>query len=268
MMGPDDNAPTIPNRPVPPPGQGAPPPPPQTGYIEAGGRPPLWQPDQTGQSPAASSAASLNGFGLGFAIALAVLAVMVLGLIIALNYHSNQGNGGLGAVPTSTPLATPTPNVLTPTATGVPPITAGIAEGVITQFYTNISSTEYQSAYNLLSSNLQSQQSVQQFQQQWQTIQLITVDPNSFRPTPNSDGSMTLDYSYETVQNGSSQPPSSLFQATANIGYDQGNLRILALTTTQQQATPTPQPSPTSGPTPSPFPTPGPVITPQPTNMP
>ncbi len=258
MMGPDDNAPTIPNRPVVPPGSGAPPPPPQPGYIEAGGRPPIWQPSQPDQTSPPQSTSTLNGFGLGFAIALSLLAVMALGLIIALNVHTNKGNGGLGAVSTSTPQPTSTQNLMTPTATGVPPITASVAEGVISQFYTNISATEYQSAYNLLSSNLQSQQSLQQFQQQWQNVQLITVDASSFQPVPNSDGSLTLNYAYLIVQNTGAQPPSTLFQATANVGYDQGNLRILALTTQQQQTTPTPAPSPTSGPSPSPFPTPGP----------
>lgn len=268
MMGPDDNAPTVPNSAIPPAGAppgAAPSPPPATPFIDDRGKAPVWQ---TAKPPAVARPAGpmLGNVGLGFAIALFVLAVMVIGLIIALNVRGNNG-ARLGEVPTSTPSPTATQNPQTPTATALPPAPSlAQAKTLVTNFYAFIAQQQYQGAYNLLSSQYQSQTSLQQFQQQWQNVQSIQVDQSSLTAKPDGGDSTKVDVSvnYSQTNNDSSQ---ALVQATLVVGYDQNNLRILSISASSTPATATPQPTQTPQPTntPGPTPTPPATDTPQPT---
>jgi hypothetical protein len=260
-MVPDDNSPTVPNAPVSPPnapGGGGPPPPPRS--IDDRGRPPIWQVmhPQTGAG-AGAGGISLGGFGVGVAIALAVLAIMVVGLILLLNVHTNKGSG-LGQVPTTTPVPTPTQNALVPTATPLPPVTSKSATDLSTLFYSYINSRDYQNAYNLLGSNLQRGQSSAAFAAQWQNVQSLTVDPSSITASAGNNGTEIVKLNYTQLNNDGS---SIVTQATLQVGYDQNNLRILALNTLPL-GTPTPVTQPTATPAPQPTDTPAP----QPTSTP
>ncbi len=267
MLLPDDNSPTVPNAQVARPGQPNAPPP-AAPVIDAGGKAPIWQVARPQNATEAGARTTAGSFGLGFGIALIVLAVMVLVLVIALNVNVNGKK--LGAVPTIPPTVTPTQNVLTPTATALPPISNDTATGLVTQFYLNISSQNPQNAYNLLSDSLQARQTIQEFQQQWQNTQQVTVDPASIKVTPGTDSSnLTVALSY--VQVSKDNPPvSTSVNATLRVGYEHNNLRILSIDTQTVPSTPTPQPSvtPTPSDTPTPdasqTPTPNPSVTPTP----
>src|SRR5579883_2960303 len=258
MMGPDDNSPTVPNAQAVQPNQGGTAKTPAN-TIDASGKPPIWQPPRP-RGPAGLGGPTPGGFGLGFAIALAVLAVMVLALVIALNVPSGNNGTKLGEVPTVTPTPSPTQNAAIPTATALPAITQKQAISIVTQFYLNISAQNYQNAYNLLSSDLQNSETIQQFQQQWQNVQQVTVDPSSIQVTPGSDKyHVTVTLNYTQVENDNGTTNSVAYQAQDQVGYDQNNLRILNIQATQLQTTPTPEP--TFTPAPQPTETPAPTST-------
>ena len=258
-MMPDDNAPTIPNRPALSPGQ-----PDAPGNLppasRAGGNQPVWQVPRA-SGPGNAKGANLGGFGLGFGIALVVLAAMALVLVVALTV--NGKTGALGAVPTATATATPTQSPPQPTSTPLAAITKDIATGFVTQFYTDINSKSYQNAYNLLGSNLQASQNYGQFKQQWQDTQ-SSVDTADITVTPVGDGSgdVTVVVSYSLTQSNNGTITSSQNQATLTVGYEQGSLHILALNVTSVQATPTPIATATPTPTPVPTDTPTPAASP------
>lgn len=267
-MMPDDNAPTVPNRAALPPNQpnvsGGLPPAPDNTFIDDRGKAPVWQVAQP-QGQAAATGSSLGGFGLGFGIALVVLAVMALGLVLALNVKNNSG-GVLGAAATNTPTATATSNPASPTATIVPVITTNAATGIVTQFYTYIGSQSLQQAFNLLGSNLQAP-GLNQFKQQWQNTQSLTLAPNLV-VTPLNDGSGAVDVTanYALVQMDNGNQTASQNVAILKVGFEQGTLHILAINVNSTQATPTPQVTATPQPTPTPqvtdTPTPTPTATP------
>jgi hypothetical protein len=266
MMGPDDNAPTVPNAAIPPagtpPGAAPNPPPAAPAFIDDRGKPPVWQ---SAKVPAVARPAGpmLGNVGLGFAVALFVLAVMVVGLIIALNVRGNNG-APLGAVPTSTPSPTATQNPQTPTATPLPPAPSLTeAKTLVLNFYSAITGQQYQGAYNLLGSQYQSQTSLQQFEQQWQGVQSVQVDPSSVKAQPDSGDSTKVDVSVNYTQTNADNSQTSV-QATLVVGNDQNSVRILSISTTSITATATPQPTQT----PQPTNTPGPTATPVPTDTP
>ncbi|MBA3824602.1 MAG: hypothetical protein H0X24_12005 [Ktedonobacterales bacterium] len=266
MLLPDDNSPTVPNAQVARPGQlNAPPPGPPV--IDATGKAPIWQVARPQGAAGVGGRNTVGSFGLGFGIAMIVLAVMVLVLVIALNVNGKKG-GGLGAVATVAPTIAPTQNVLTPTATALPPISNDTATGLATQFYLNISSQNLQNAYNLLSDSYQANQTIQEFQQQWQDTQQVTVDPNSIKVTPGSDNSNVL-VKLSYIQVTKSDPTANnTVNATLKVGYEHNNLRILSVDTQVVPSTPTPQPSPTVAPTDvptTPTATDTPTVSPSPT---
>jgi hypothetical protein len=266
MMGPDDNAPTVPNSAIPPAGAppgsasppGAAPMPPAPAFIDDRGKAPVWQ---TAKTPVAQPAGPMLGnVGLGFAVALFVLAVMAIGLIIALNVRGNNG-AALGEVPTPTVTATATQNPQTPTATPLPPAPSlNKAKTLVANFYGFITQQQFQGAYNLLGSQYQSQTSLQQFQQQWQNVQSIQVDQTSLTAQPDGGDSTKVDVSISYAQTNTDNSQ-TLVQALLLVGYDQNNLRILSISTNSTPATATPQPTQTPQPTDTPGPTPTPVAT-------
>jgi hypothetical protein len=265
MLLPDDNTPTVPNPQIARPGQ--PPVPAAPPVIDASGKAPIWQVARSQAAAGGGTRSTVGSFGLGFGIALIVLAVMVLVLVIALNVNGKQG-GGLGAVNTPTLVPSPTQNVLTPTATALPPISNDTATGLVTQFYLNISSqNNLPIAYNLLSQDLQAHQTIQQFEQQWQNTQQVTVDPDSIKVSPADNGNVTVTLSYTQVTT-DNPPVSNSVNATLKVGYDHNNLRILSIDTQVVPTTPTPQPTPSPAPTDTPSPTvtdtPTPATTPAP----
>lgn len=270
MMVPDDNSPTVPNTPALPPnvpgGPIPPPAPPRPGSpgIDDRGRAPIWQVSRP-QGQAGMGGISLGSFGVGFAIALAVLTIMVVGLILLLNVHNNKGSG-LGEVPTTPPTAMPTQNAQIPTATPLPPLTSKAATDLSNLFYSYINSRDYQDAYNLLGSNLQAGQSAAAFAAQWQNVQSLSVDPTSLTAAAGDNGTQIVKLNYSQLNSDGS---STVVQATLQVGYDQNNLRILALNALPL-GTPTPvtQPTATPGAQPTATPAPQPTSTPQPTATP
>ena len=263
-MMPDDNAPTVPNRPALSPSQpnvpGTPSP-----VGRAGSNQPVWQiPRASG--PTNASGAKFGGFGLGFAIALVVLAAMVLVLVVALNLNNGK-SGALGVVPPATATVTPTQSPPQPTATPFAAITKDAATGIVTQFYTNINSGSFQNAYTMLGKNLQASQNFGQFKQQWQGTSSLIVDTAAITFNTLGDGTVTEQYAYSWAQTTNGTTTSSQNQATVTIGYEQGNLHILALSVMSVQDTPTPSATatPTATPTDTPTPTASPTDTPTPT---
>lgn len=236
------------------------------------GKPPIWNVAEP--APAApASPGSLRGFGIGFAIALMVLGVMVLGLVIFLS--ASKGSPDIAQQFTPTP--TSSTNSMTPVPTALPPLSVADADNVTTQFYVSyLGAGQYQNAYNLLSDDLKSKQSLQQFQQVWQNTIQVTINAGSLQTTQANDGksvNVTVAYTQLTQKSGSGIS-SHVFNSTLMIAYDKtGQPRITNINavettptvtptaqptaTTQPTATPvavTPSPSPTSGTTPTAIP--------------
>ncbi len=274
MMGPpDENSPTIPNRDV-----VRPPQPGSDAVLGVGGTPagvppasnvgppPTWD---VPKAPKPRLPGGGNGFGVGLAVALVLLAVMALGLVVVLVVNGNTTVKTVIA-PTATATLPPgTTTTPTATATPLPPISADTATNVVDQYYTAISAQQFQNAYNLLSQQLQSSQTLQQFEQQWQGTQAVMVDPSSIQTTSSADGmSVTLTLTYtQILANGSGPSASNIYNASIVVGYDQGQVHILQISATQVQASPTPTATPSVTPTPIPLPqgSPTPTVSPSPT---
>src|SRR5271165_119046 len=111
MNVPDENAPTLPNRPVPavPPqrrGSG-----PVSDEDSTSGKPPRWNVPPAPKAPGVATP-NLQSFGIGFGIALVVLALMALGLALFLAFN---GAPTTSAVAQATATATTKPGEPSPT---------------------------------------------------------------------------------------------------------------------------------------------------------
>lgn len=265
MELPDDNAPTIPNRPVGPMsppagspydwmGEAAPLAPPPMPPLRQEGRPPRW--DILSAAPAPGRAKNLSGFGIGFGVALVLLAVMALGLAGYLAFtagpQSSTANNRTPPTATLAPNA-PTPT-LTATATPLPGIDPATAVNLVKNWYTFISNKQYSQAYSLLSADLQKQQTETQFAQQWNNTLSVTPE-NDITGTPEPDKSVVVTYHYQQLLMNS--PDAVEYQAQATVNYDKGQLAITQLTKERIAATPTPVVTPTATPLPSGTPGPG-----------
>jgi hypothetical protein len=259
-MMPDENSPTLPNEQV------ARPPQHPAGASPWGSDDALPMPAQPNAPPAANEGRlptwsvpappkppgfNNRAFGVGLAIGLVVLAVLAIGLLIVLTV---KGNTPSTVVISPTATATLKPNPQTPTSTPLPPIGTDTARNIVTEFFSDINSQQYQNAYNLFSSQFQSGQSLSQFQQPWQNVLEVTPDPNSITATQDSsDPNVMVNLSYSQVDQSPSQ--TLYYQATFVVGYDQGQARILSFQPQQQQVTPTPTSTPPVTPTTIPPPT-------------
>jgi hypothetical protein len=260
MQGPDEGSPTIPgpqqpNRPpvwfesddAQPMGNPTNAPP-----ATNNGPPPVWDIPTTPQAPGGGPSPNLRNFGLGFAIALIVLAVMALVLIVVFVVDQN-GTKVAQTSATALPTQTFTPQPSKPTSTPLPPIDTTTAANTAEQYYTFINSQQYQSAYNMLSQNYQSQHTLDQFTQSWQNTESVTFDPNSVSANAGSDNTVNVNLTYTQTLNDNT---SKVVQATLRVGYDGGLVRILKISTQNVAPTETPPPNPTETPTPEISPTP------------
>lgn len=254
MLGPDDNSPTIPDRPALRPGA---PLPPLGGNADNGGKPPVWDLPVTPKPLDQLQ----GGVGLGFGIAMIVLAAMVLGLVIIISLNSSGGLLGHAQL-TPAPSPTATLNALTPTATAPPAVTADTATNLVNDYYNNISAGAFTDAYNVLGSNQQQAiGGIDQFKQQWAATVGLTVDKNSVQATPQGSAYIVT-LTYTQVINAGGPATLKTEQATLTVGYEQGQLRIL--NQTKIDVTPTVEPSPAA----TPIPTISPDVSPTPTVSP
>ncbi len=245
-MEPDDNSPTIPE-------QNAVPPTTQKNVVfpDANDEAAPWElPAQPQKAPGGGPK-----LGLGFSIGLIVLGIIIISVVAALSF--NKSPSDVAAQATATLVPTATTNSITPTATSAP-INSNDASALVTQFYSFVSSQQYQNAYYLLSAAQQKQISEQNFVTQWSQVKQVTIVPNSIQVNLDATGSIaTVSLSYqELVAVGGQVEQLEMFNATLNVLYDQGNLRIDQITATNITPTPTPTLAPTATPTLAPTATP------------
>ena len=282
MFQPDENAPTVPNRPI---GRNGPADlspydwmgeaaplarPPEPPLVQEG-QPPRWEVPPPAKP--ARQGMNMQGFGIGFAVALVILAIMALGLAL---YVAFTPASPVATTPAKAPTQTLPPNsptyTPTATATALPSIDPTSAQALVTQFYSAINNTQYQQAYNSLSTDLKKKQTLQSFTQQWQNM-TVTLTDGGTTTTPGPDKGDTVVVQYQQAPtNGGNAESVQQFLATVIVNYDaNGQIAITSIATQKQETTPTPisQPSPTptvdpGSLTPSPAPTTPvtPVITP------
>ncbi len=271
MSMPDENAPTLPNRPDArmPAGEAspflweedaAPLPAPPAPPISQVGQPPRWDVPPPPKAP--RQGGSLRGFGVGLGIALVILAVMALGLAlyVSLSPATPTAQNGSGATAQSTSVNSQP----TPTVTPLAPISTDLAVSLVKQFYTSINSAQYQQAYSLLSSGLQQQQTEQQFAQTWKNTLSVTLqDP--ITPTTGPGKAVTITATYQQVLNDSAATTKQ-FTITIVVDYDNKAQPRITQLSKQEVALPTPVPTVTVTVAPPVTPTaPATTTTPQPT---
>ena len=259
-MEPDDNSPTIPE-------QNAVPPITQKNVVfpDTNDEAAPWElPAQPAKAPGGGPK-----LGLGFSIGLIVLGIIIISVVAALSFNKSPSDVAVQATATLT--ATATTNAITPTATSEP-INSNDASALVTQFYSFVSSQQYQNAYYLLSSAQQKQLSEQNFAAQWSQVKQVTIVPNSIQVNIDPSGATaTVSLSYqELVAVGGQVEQLEMFNATLNVLYDQGNLRIDQITASNITPTATPTLAPTATPTLAPTATPTltPTTTPPPNTSP
>ncbi len=263
MQGPDESSPTIPgsqqtNRPpvwfetddAQPMGNPTNAPP-----ATNNGPPPVWDIPAPPQAPGAPAGTNLRNFGLGFAIALILLAVMALVLIVVFAIDQKGTNVSQKSL-TPQPTATFTPQPSKPTSTPLPPIDTTTAVNTAQSYYSFINSQAYQNAYNLRSQSYQSQHTLDQFVHSWQGTESVTVDPNSISANQGGSNTVNVSLTYtQTLSGNDGNATTNVVQATLQIGYDGGQVRILQIATQSVAPTQTPPPNPTETPTPPVAPT-------------
>ncbi len=251
MSMPDENAPTLPNRPDArrPAGEispfiweedAAPLPAPPAPPISQVGQPPRWDVPPPPKAP--RQGGNLRGFGVGFGIALVILAVMALGLALYVSLSPSTPAMNNGSVATYQPTGVKGQPTLT--ATPLVPISADLAVSLVKQFYTSINSAQYQQAYSLLSSGLQQQQTEQQFAQTWKNTLSVTLqDP--ITPTSGPGNAVTITTTYQQVLNDSAATTKQ-FTLTIVVDYDNKAQPRISKLTKQEVALPTPVPTVTA----------------------
>lgn len=173
--------------------------------------------------------------GNGGLIALLVLLIVLLAGVsgffvlkyqgILFNNGTGTGNGtgtntgtGTGTGTQTAPTPSPTPS---PSPSPVP--LTQQAQTLVQNYYNDINSKDYQASYNLLGSQMQSQQPYQQYQNGFADTQQDVISFNN--STQQSDGTVRLDVTLQATHTDGTQ---TTYQGYYIVGPENNSLKILS----------------------------------------